>query len=250
MIRLKYLEYLGLSEKEALVYFELLKSNVLSGIELSRETGLKKPTVYVILDSLMQKKMIKEVSVGKRVHYMAESPDVFMEILEKKQSELDKQFKKINDIIFELRSVERKPGERPVVKFFEGKEAVKESIHDFVSQVGYSPGDDYGVYSYDHAERIFTKQDIEEIDRRRIENNIKFKAIYSGGTKFIQGRENQELIKIAQDRFPLETDISIYGDEVLIHIYGKDLFGVSIKNKEFSTTMKSLLEYIFSFKNK
>lgn len=246
MIRLKYLEYLGLSEKEAAVYLELLKSDVLSGMELCRETGLKKPTVYVVLESLKTKKLVKEVKVGKRIHFMAESPDVFKEMLDKKQFELDKQIKKVKEIVFELKSVERKVGERPIVKFFEGKESTKEAMREFVSQVGYSPGADYGVYSYDHAERIFSKQDIEEMDKRRIENNVKFKAIYSGNNKFIAGRDNQELIKIAQDRFPLETDISIYGDEVLIHILGKDVFGISIKNKEFSTTMKSLLEYIFS----
>jgi sugar-specific transcriptional regulator TrmB len=250
MIKVKYLESLGLSEKEALVYLELLKSDVVSGIELSRETNLKKPTVYVILECLKKRNLIKEIRVGKRIHYMAESPDVLVEILDKQQDELDQKYKKAKEIIFELKSVERKPGQRPLVKFYEGKEAVKESISEFVSQVGFSPGNDYGIYAYDHAERTFTKSDIAEIDRRRIENNIKFKAIYSGNTKFLPSTENRELIKVAQDRFPLETDISIYGDEVLIHIYAKTVFGISIKNLEFSNTMKSLIEYVFSCKPK
>ncbi len=242
----KYLESLGLSEKEAVVYLELLRSDVMSGIELSRETGLKKPTVYVILGSLIAKDLIKEVAVGKRMHYMAEPPEVLRKILDEEKAELDHQYAKINEFIFELKSIDRKPGQRPVVKFYEGKEAVKKSIHEFVSQVGYSPGDDYGIYSYDHAMKTFTKQDIEEIDRRRIRNNVKFKAIYSGNAKYLPSGENRELIKVAQDRFPLETDISVYGDEVLIHMYAKTVFGVSIKNPEFANTMKSLIEYIFS----
>lgn len=248
MIKIKYLESFGLTEKEALVYFELLKSDVMSGIEISRETKLKKATVYVVLESLKAKKLVKEVKVGKRIHFMSESPEVLRKVLDEKQADLDHQYKKIDEIIFELKSTERKIGQRPIVKFYEGKESVKQSIHEFVSQVGYSPGNDYGIYSYDHSEKTFTKQDIDEIDVRRIRNNIKFKALYSGSTKFIPSHGDRELIKIAQDKFPIDADISIYGNEVLIHTFGKTIFGISISSAEFANTMKSLIEYVFSLR--
>lgn len=246
MIAIKYLEYLGLSEKEAKVYTALLRTHALSGMDICRETGLKKPTVYVLLETLRDKKLIREIHVGKRLHFAAESPEVFRDAVEKKRIEIETQAKKINDIIFELKSMERKEGERPVVRFYEGKEAVKDAIREFVCQAGYSPGDDYGVYAYDSAEGFFGKKDLDEIDRRRLENNIKFKAVYSGDHKFIEAGEGRSLIKVAQDRFPLLSDISIFGDEVMIDILGKNAYGISVKNKEFATTMKSLIEYIFS----
>lgn len=248
MIHKKYLEYLGLSDKEALVYIELLKSDSLSGIELSRNTGIKKATVYLIIDSLVSKDLIREIKVGKRIHFKAESPDQFKVIFDKKKYELESQMKNIQEIIFELKSVEKKVGTKPSVTYYEGKQAMKESIEEYVGQIGYSQGDDYGIYSYDLFEKIFSKKDIEEIDRKRIENNVKFKAIYTGGNKFIPNKPNQELIKIAQDMFPIESEILIFNDEVKIHTLGKDVFGISIKNKEFATTMKSLIEYVFSLR--
>lgn len=248
MIHKKYLEYLGLSDKEALLYIELLKSDSLSGIELSRNTGIKKATVYLIIDSLVSKDLIREIKVGKRIHFKAESPDQFKVIFDKKKYELESQMKNIQEIIFELKSIEKKVGTKPSVTYYEGKQAMKESIEEYVGQIGYSQGDDYGIYSYDLFEKIFSKKDIEEIDRKRIENNVKFKAIYTGGNKFIPNKPNQELIKIAQDMFPIESEILIFNDEVKIHTLGKDVFGISIKNKEFATTMKSLIEYVFSLR--
>lgn len=248
MIHKKYLEYLGLSDKEALLYIELLKSDSLSGIELSRNTGIKKATVYLIIDSLVSKDLIREIKVGKRIHFKAESPDQFKVIFDKKKYELESQMKNIQEIIFELKSIEKKVGTKPSVTYYEGKQAMKESIEEYVGQIGYSQGDDYGIYSYDLFEKIFSKKDIEEIDRRRIENNVKFKAIYTGGNKFIPNKPNQELIKVAQDMFPIESEILIFNDEVKIHTLGKDVFGISIKNKEFATTMKSLIEYVFSLR--
>jgi predicted transcriptional regulator len=248
MIHKKHLEYLGLSEKEAVVYIELLRSDSLSGIELSRATNIKKATVYLIIDSLISKSLIREIKVGKRIHFKAESPDQFKVIFDKKKYELESQMKNIQEIIFELKSVERKVGQKPSVTYYEGKEAVRESLHEYTGQMGYSPGDDYGIYSYDLIEKIFSKKDIEDIDNKRIENNVKFKAIYTGGNKFIPNKSNQELIKIAQDKFPIESEILIFNDEVRIHTLGKDIFGIAIKNKEFATTMKSLIDYIFSLR--
>lgn len=248
MIHKKHLEYLGLSDKEALVYVELLRSDSLSGIELSRNTGIKKATIYLIIESLVSKSLVREIKVGKRVHFKAESPDQFKVIFDKKKLELESQMKNIQEIIFELKSIEKKVGTKPSVTYYEGKDAVKDSIEEYVGQIGYSAGNDYGIYSYDLFEKIFSKRDIEEIDRKRIENNIKFKAIYTGGNKFIPNKPNQELIKIAQDMFPIESEILIFNDEVKIHTLGKDVFGISIKNKEFATTMKSLIEYVFSLR--
>ncbi len=248
MIHKKHLEYLGLSDKEALVYIELLKHNSLSGIQLSRLTKIKKATIYVVIESLLAKDLIREIKVGKRMHYKAESPDQFKIIFDKKRLELESQMKNIQEIIFELKSIERKVGEKPSVTYYEGKQAVHDSLEEYMGQIGYSQGDDYGIYSYDLVEKIFSKKDIEDIDKKRIDNNIKFKAIYTGGNKFIPNKPNQELIKIAQDIFPIESEILIFNDEVKIHTLGKDVFGISIKNKEFATTMKSLIEYIFSLK--
>ncbi len=248
MIHKKHLEYLGLSDKEATVYIELLKSDSLSGIQLSKNTGIKKSTIYIIIESLISKDLIREIKVGKRLHYKAESPDQFKVIFDQKRLELENQMKNIQEIIFELKSIERKIGEKPSVTYYEGKQAVHDSLHEYMGQIGYSQGDDYGIYSYDLVEKIFSKKDIEEIDRKRIENNIKFKAIYTGGNKFIPNKTNQELIKIAQDQFPIESEILIFNDEVKIHTLGKNVFGISIKNKEFATTMKSLIEYVFSFR--
>lgn len=248
MIHKKHLEYLGLTDKEAVVYIELLKHDSLSGIQLSRSTKIKKATVYVVIESLLSKNLIREIKVGKRMHYKAESPDQFKVIFDQKKLELESQMRNIQEIIFELKSIERKVGEKPSVTYYEGKQALHDSLEEYMGQIGYSQGDDYGVYSYDLVEKIFSKKDIEEIDRKRIDNNVKFKAIYTGGNKFIPSKENQELIKIAQDKFPIESEILIFNDEVKIHTLGKDVFGISIKNKEFATTMKSLIEYVFSLR--
>ena len=51
----KYLQEIGLSDKEAGVYLALLATDNSSVIELAGKTKIKRPTVYVILESLAKK---------------------------------------------------------------------------------------------------------------------------------------------------------------------------------------------------
>lgn len=242
----KYLEYLGLSDKEALIYLNLLKVDSLSAIELSRLTDIKKATTYVVIEELVKKNLVKEVQVGKRVHFQAESPEKFRTIYEHKKNDIDEQLRRVDSIIAELKSVERKSGERPVLKLYEGKIAVKDEIEEYVKQEGFSEGEDYGIYSYDLMDKIFSKKEIESMDNARIKNNVKFNAIYTGSKKYHEKNKNQQLVKIDQGQFPIACDIGIYNDEVRIHTLGKDVFGIKIKNKEIATTLKSLIKYVFA----
>lgn len=244
----KYLEYAGLSEKESEIYLALLKTGSVSAMELARKTSLKKSIVYLTLESLVKRGIVREVTVGKRVQYDAESPDVLRMVIQDKRNRVEEEAKRLETIISELKSIERDLGEQPVVQFYEGREAVKRAIDEYVTAEDFSSGKDYGIYSYDLLKKIFTDKDIKIIDEKRINNNIQFKAIYTGTDKVIEGDKNQELVKIDQDRFPILCDIGIFNDEVRIHTLGKKPYGIFIKNKELATTLKSIIEYVFAQK--
>lgn len=231
------------------MYLTLLGVGVISAIELAKKTGLKKSIVYLILESLVKRGFVREVTIGKRVKYEAESPEVLRKIIKDKQGKLDEEIKRIETIISELKSIERDLGEKPEAKFFEGRDGVKQSIHEYVSAEGFSEGKDYGMYSYDVFKKLFTDNDIKDIDNKRVHNNIRFKAIYSGIEKVIDGDKTKEVIKIDQDRFPILCDIGIFNDDVRIHTLGTKPYGIFIKSKELATTLKSLMEYVFSQKN-
>lgn len=249
-MHLKNLEYVGLSEKEAKIYFALLQYDHTQAVTLSRKTGIKQPTVYVVIDSLLRKHLVYEVVIGKRTYYAAESPERLRVLAEKEKTAADNKVKRVEGIIAELKAVDKESGERPLVRFYEGKEALKQSVEEYVAQGEFSKGMDYGIYSYDLLPKIFSQKDLKEIEKKRIDNNICFRAIYSGVGKVVEPNSKlQELIKVDQGRFPIECDIGIFNDEVRFHTVvenGQSPSGIVIKNKEIATTLKSLIDYIFS----
>ena len=73
MIQLtQYLEHIGISKKEIEVYTHLLSVDATTPIKISRAIDMKRSTVYVILELLKEKGLVREIEIGKHTHYQAE----------------------------------------------------------------------------------------------------------------------------------------------------------------------------------
>lgn len=248
----KHLEYLGLTDKEAEVYLLLLKAGSLSPADISRRLELKSSTVYFVINGLDEKGLTREIRHRgeKRTKYQAEEPHVLRTLVEKRKKEAEENVKASETVIAELATIQKNRGEKPSIRFYEGRDGISLSLKEYLSAKGYSEKMDYGVYCYDLMEEIFTQKDLENIERHRVDNNIKFRALYTGQGEVTVGLKDQELIKMDQERFPVKCDIGVFEDEVRFHILSDAPYGIVIKNPDIATTIKSLVNYVFELKNR
>ena len=243
----KYLQDIGLSEKEASIYIALLSFEKASVIDISKKAGIKRPTTYVILTSLQKKGIVSEIEVGKKTFYIAESPEKLEMFISRRIHLLEENKKSLEIIIPELKGVRKESGEKPIVRFFDGKEGIISSNDDvFSNKIENEPV--YIVYPLDLVNNALTEKETKKMRDRRISKGIKSKAIYTSSQ---QGRASDEMsdrMKIDENKYPISTDITIYGDQVKITIIGKRLSAISIRSQEFADTLKSLIKYIFDHK--
>ena len=115
----KYLQDIGLNEKEAIVYLSLLAVDNSSVLDIAKKTGLNRSTTYVILESLSKKGLVSETNIGKKTHYQAEPPERLETYVERQKIILDENSRRLKDIIPQIKSVQRGGGEKPVVQYFE-----------------------------------------------------------------------------------------------------------------------------------
>lgn len=243
----KYLKDIGLSDKETAIYITLLSFDKALIPEISQKAKVKRPTTYVILDSLMKKGLVSEVSVGKKTFYMAEPPEKLDMFVDRQINLLEENKKSLDIIIPQLKSIQREQGEKPMVQFFEGKEGVISSNNDvFSNKIGDEPV--YMIYSRDSVKGIFTEKEAQSMREKRISKGIKSKAIYISAEDSRPSDETGDRLKIDKDKYPINSDITIYGDKVKIAILSKRLSSISIKSSELADTLKSLIKYIFDNK--
>lgn len=70
----KLLIQIGLSDKEAATYLKLLELGSGSVQKIAGATGIKRVTMYVIIDRLKQFGLVNELGEGKKVRYRAAHP--------------------------------------------------------------------------------------------------------------------------------------------------------------------------------
>ncbi len=240
----KYLHDIGLNEKEATIYLSLLSVDNSSVLDIAKKTDIKRPTVYVILELLMKKGLVTETTIGKKVHYQAESPERLETYIEQRKIMLDEQAKKLKDIIPQIKSIQRESGEKPIVKYFEGREGLV-SLHEefFAGQPENTTS--YLVYSRDLLDEIFTPQEKLRYKNMRLNKNIKSKVIYTYRKGDIPSTADGDRIKVDADKYPILCDISVCDDKIKIAILGKKLSGIFIKSKEFAETFRSIFNVAY-----
>src|SRR3989344_1657748 len=240
----KYLQEIGLNEKEAAVYLALLQYDHASVIDISKKTNINRSTTYTILESLAKKGLVSETTIGKKTRYRAESPERLETFVERQKITLEEHAKRLKDIIPQIKSVQREVGTRPVVKFFEGRQGIIAASEEFF-KAQESGGTTHLIYSRDLLEKIFTEAERGKYKKMRLGKNIRSKSIYTFTKGEIANDATGDRVRIDAEKYPIKCDIAIYDDAVKISILGDYLSAILIRSKDFADTVRSLVDIIY-----
>ncbi|MBP6888517.1 MAG: BlaI/MecI/CopY family transcriptional regulator [Candidatus Pacebacteria bacterium] len=240
----KYLQEIGLSEKEAVIYLALLQVDNESIQDLAKRTEINRTTVYPVLETLEKKGLVNEVQFGKKTHYEAAAPERLETFVERQKTLLAEKSKRLKDIIPELKGIQRKEGERPVIKFFEGRDGVVSAYEEFYSTLSGEKQDGFLVYNMDLLKKTYSEEENEHFYQIRAKRNITPNAVYNkaeGDHTFITPGNR---FRIDEKKYPISTDITIVNDQVILSTLGDHISSFIIKSKDIAMTLKSLVAYI------
>ncbi|MEK7568973.1 MAG: helix-turn-helix domain-containing protein [Patescibacteria group bacterium] len=239
----KYLQEIGLNEKEAGVYLALLQVDSASVVDIAEKTKIKRPTVYVVLETLAKKGLVSEVEIGKKTHYAAEPPERLETFVERQQLILGETAKRLKDIIPQMKSVQRELGERPVLKYFDGKEA---AFHDSLAffPSGNESKEDTGYFAFnrDLIEEAFSQREIETIAKDRPARKIKAVSVYNYSKQELPSDSLSDRTRVDAKDFPIKCDLSVYEDRVQFVTLGKRISSIFIQSRDVADTLKTLIK--------
>ena len=240
----QYLQELGLTDKEAVIYLSLLAVDHASVLGLAEKTKIKRPTVYVVLEALEKKGLVSETQIGKKVHYQAEPPERLGMFIDRQRTVLEEQKTRLKEMLPQFKSLEKKQGERPMVKYFEGRDGIVSSLEDFFDTDD-KGGVTYLIYPQDLLLNIFTPEEKEKYRNLRINRGITSKVLYTYEKGEIKSDETGKRAKIDEKKYPIKCDINIYQDRIRINTLGKSLSGIFIRSQDLADTLRSLFDIAY-----
>ncbi len=236
----RLLKNLGLNEAETRVYVSALELGKALPLHLARQAHVKRPMLYKILPSLLEKGLLSETMRGKRRYLVAEDPEKFVE--RKKQDIF-----LLEQSLPQLRSIMNSAGVRPAISVYEGIEGVKKIYTDVLKTK------DSNVLNFMNLERIhpdIEKYAAEYFIPERIRKKISLKVLLSGSIKhgkihlFSDRRDYREVRVVSDKNFPILLDGFIYGSSTAFALYRQDSepMGVIIHSPEITTSVQSLFD--------
>lgn len=245
-MHVKELVSIGLSEKEAAVYLALLELGSDTVQNIAKKSGVNRATTYVILDALKKKGVASTVEKGTKTHFQAESPDALRKLIRFQEAEIKEHEAKLADMLPELRGVFNRAENKPIVRFFEGKEGLLQIVEDIFSQ---TPADSevLNVYNVEVINTVFTEQERSKIIQSRLKKRIRAKDIYTSATIGPTNKPSRllESVQLTDATFLLPGDVTIYGNRVALSSLKDRLSGVIIESPVIAQTLRSLFLLAF-----
>lgn len=240
----KYLEEIGLSDKEATVYLALLQVENSPVSDIAKKTKINRTTVYPVLQSLEKKGLASEVQVGKTIHFQAAPPERLETYVERQKVVLEEHAARLKDIIPQIKSIQREEGERPIVKMFEGRDGAISAYEEFYQLHDKGTKDGYFIFNRDLLDAEYTEKEKEKFAKIRIGKGVTPTSVYTrkaGDFPFIsEGRR----VRIDSEKYPLLCDITIIEDRLIISTLGSSAISILIKSTDIAKTLASLVSYI------
>lgn len=236
-----FLEKIGFSEKEASIYLYLLKVDNDNVADIAKHTDINRTTVYPVLQQLIQKEFVEEIKEDSKVFYKARTPDRIESFLQEQKIKIEEQSQEAKDIIPRLKGVMREDGQRPIIEYYEGRDAILQSSKNFFADAK-KDEEVFMIYPRDEVEGLFTEKERKLLKELRVGKNIRSKSFYTYKNGEYAPDDTGDRTRLDEIEFPVSADISVYGDKVRMHILGEKLGTISITSKNIAETIRTLFK--------
>ena len=237
------LKKLGFSDKYAKVYLTLLRLGPSSVRNLADATSLNRGTTYDALKWLKEKGVVNFYKKDSKQLFVAENPDKLHKMVLEQRENLDVVDQQLDRLIPELHALYNKGGERPVARYFTGKE-LRQILEDVLLTCEQDEEPEYRIYSAEGL-REYLYRDFPTFSDVRIAKGISVKVIAIGDGGELRGLDERKWLP---KKDGIATFIIMYpGKTAYVSLDAKEEpIGVVIENEGVYQTQKQIFDSLWS----
>jgi sugar-specific transcriptional regulator TrmB len=235
---------LGLSEKEIKVYLHCLsKKEGAFTAEITTETGIKRSTVDIVVDKLLDRGFLSYFIDGKRKKYTAEDPKALLYTFENSLGEL----KKILPFLYTAGAKERNV---PKIRFYQGEESVLRMFDDIFLTLrvnGKKEKELLAIASIDDMNNAIGGIQA-KVQAKRIQERVSLKIITPqaplADKLYAESLEDTNTLRSVKffnpEKYPFRVALNIYDENVSIFNLKENPNGVIIEDADLADSLRSL----------
>ena len=233
-------ESIGLSENESKVYFAMLGNGPSNVQKIARSSGVKRTTIYQILESLKNQGLARVELTGLKQKFVAEDPAKLEAVVEAKS-------KALKDTIPSLRSLFVSDESSSSVKYYQGLRAIRGIYDNLLDTI--RPGDYYtAIFDVDKWDAIDEGFLLKHIERRatlRVNTRLLIRdSEKARWRKQFEKNFNEEIRILPADTL-LDMDVVVTPHKLVMFQLSEPLVAFVIENKSAIKMQKQMFEIIW-----
>jgi len=237
------LHALGLEEKDMQIYATLLHLGTAPLRQIAEEAQVPRATAYDSLKRLLSCRLVSYMDAKTHRYFMAEDPSRLQTLATKQEMVIQEAREELSEVIPDFQKILLWSRRRPVVKYYEGDEGVKEILGNVLEETAKTSKKMYRIYS-SSALRDLIAASWPGFLKTRIKKGIHVRAISIGSGGYTAGLDERRWLS-HDDSAP--TYIFIYADKtayVSVDDHGR-LFGVVIEDEGIAQTQTKIFDALW-----
>ncbi len=240
------LKKLGFTESEVNVYVASLELGPKPVQEIAKKVGVSRTTAYAVIESLLLRGLMSSLVKEKRTLYAAEAPDRLVTYQQGQMRKMEEALGDIRGIVPSLKLLQS--GDKPIVKMFEGREALKAIQEDMVQS---KPKYLDEFLNRDNLDNLYSlDQDLIETIQALEKFQTKRRSIYISDIDSRSINEKEfplmKIIRLNKKEYNFDGDILVYGNKVALSTLKGKQISVLIESEEIAKTVKSFFDLVWN----
>jgi sugar-specific transcriptional regulator TrmB len=237
---LTILKNIGLEENEAIVYLTCLSLGPTTILKISRASGIKRTTIYGIIEMLKEKALIQIEVKGLKHYYTAENPEKLNLVLEQRKIEFQNKLP-------EFMAIYKLKGGESTIKYYTGLESMRNVYMETLKEI--KPNEDYLVIAnqekWYNLDSNFSQKYIEERSKLNIKTRLLLQeSKISEEHKKLERNYNQS-VKILPKTNALNVDTILLPNKLITFELTPPYKTIIIENKSLIELHREMFELIW-----
>jgi sugar-specific transcriptional regulator TrmB len=228
---------LGLSKREAEVYYALLQVDDALASKISEKTKEARTNTYDTLKSLIKKGLVSYVIKENRKYFMATDPKKLLEWMDTKKEEVERERKLVENLIPDLKKLRLPKEKKVVVEVFEGKEGFRIALNRTIEDA--KKGDNEILMLNALANILKTIDPIYQAKYylMKKQEKIRTKYIFNGRVDMPKSPNAEyKFLNFPQNNL---AATSIHGDSVIFWLITEPLIAIIVQSKELADSYRN-----------
>ena len=225
---------LGFSDKKAALYLAILEMGMGSASELANAAGIKRTTVYDLLDELTDDRLVSITFNGNKRNFTAEPPENLQHLAMERLQVVDQ-------ILPGLKELFRSNMQLPRIRYYEGVEGIR-YVHEELLKVKSREYFYFG--SITGFVDALGREYLENFVRRRIcrkiwSNAIRIRTHEIDSPDLLPGNDNYRRVKYLSRSLPDNVaNLTLYDGKIAICATSHENYAMIVESQEMFTILK------------